>query len=66
MSIKQQYAGRSQADIHKAVCALTDDILKLRKKAHTYGERMRLQRLRQQRAQLQELLNGPVLVWIAP
>lgn len=62
--IKREYAGRSQEDILKRVREMTDQILKLRK-GHTYGERVRLQTLRQRRAQLQELLTKPTIVWNA-
>lgn len=62
--IQREYAGRSQADILKRVREMTDQILKLRN-SYTYGERVRLTNLRQRRAQLQELLTKPTLVWNA-
>lgn len=62
--IQKEYAGKSQAEIHQRICDMTAQILKLRK-TYTYGEQARLQMLRQRRAQLQELLNKPTLVWSA-
>lgn len=60
-----RYDGASQADIHRDVCSLTDELLKLRN-AKGYVEQSHLQRVRRQRAELQSLLRKPTLVWSAP
>jgi hypothetical protein len=63
--IQTEYAGRSQDEIHRAVCALSADIVKLRGKGG-YSQSVKVQKLRQQRADLQALLNKPLIVWNNP
>lgn len=65
MSVALSYKGKSQADIHEAVCAMSQRILLARKKTG-YGAASDLQRLRRDRADLQALLNKPTLVWVNP